>query len=221
MYTDMYRDLVYIGGVLVLFIYGIWDGRHGTSGFAPKNAVSEMMKTLPKEEFERRRQELLNNPDIKNYPNLYHLLHYPQKNPMFFDMLMNPYDGPFWWDRSVYPYYDKIKVPTHVVGKCAHEAGTYWDIYTGINDPKKLLVKPHGPEERPWREDIDMLLRWYDHWLKGNDTGMMDEPPIKMFVMGANQWRYEKEWPLPGIEWTKCYLRRWEGLLFEPELYQN
>jgi predicted acyl esterase len=218
---DQYRDMAYNGGIVSLFLYGIWDGRHGTSGFAPKNAVSEMMKTLPREEFERRRQELLENPDIKHYPNVYHLLHYPHKNPWFFDILMNPYDGPYWQERSVYSYYDRIKVPTHVVGKLG-VGSSYWDIYNGIKAPhKKLLVKPHGPEERPWREDIPELIRWYDHWLKGNDTGMMDEPPIKMFVMGINQWRYENEWPLPGIKYTKCYLQRWEGLSFEePELYQ-
>jgi predicted acyl esterase len=219
-FADFY-DMAYGGGVLSLFLYGLWDGRHGTSGCAPNNAVSKMMKTLPKEEFERRRQELLNHPDIKNYPNLFHLLHYPQKNPFFFDMVMNPYNGPYWQERSVYPYYDKIEVPTHCVGKLGVGSG-YWDIYNGIKSPhKKLLVKPHGPEERPWREDIEDLIRWHDHWLKGNDTGMMDEPPIKMFVPGINQWRYEKEWPLPNIEYTKCYLRRWEGLSFEPELYQD
>ena len=63
--ADFYRDFVYIGGVLSLFFYGLWDGRHGTSGMAPKNAISQMMKTLPKAEFERRRNELLNHPDIK------------------------------------------------------------------------------------------------------------------------------------------------------------
>ncbi len=219
--ADFYRDFAYSGGVLSLFWYGLWDGRHGTSGFAPKNAPSLMMKTLSEEEFERRRQELLNHPDIRHYPNLWHLLHYPYKNPFFFDMLMNPYDGPFWQDRSVYPYYDKIKVPVYVVGKCAHEASGYWDVYTGINVPKKLLLKPNEPEERPWREDFLDKIRWYDHWLKGNDTGIMDEPLIKMYVTGINQWRYEKEWPLPGTEWVKCYLRRWEGLSFAPELYQD
>jgi len=96
------------------------------------------------------------------------------------------------------------------------------DVYNGIKSPsKKLLVKPTGPEERPWREDIEVLIRWYDHWLKGNDTGMMDEPPIKLFVMGENKWRYTNEWPLPKTEWMKCYLRRWEGLSFEPELHQD
>jgi predicted acyl esterase len=219
MSADFYRDSVYVGGVLGLFMYGLWDGRQGTSGMAPRNAVSQMAKTLPKEEFERRRKELLNHPDIKNYPNLYHLLNYPYKNPAFFDMLMNPFDGPFWQERSVYPFYDKIKVPTYVVGKLANAPG-FWDVYTGINTIKRLLVKPTGPEERPWREDIELMLRWHDHWLKGNDTGIMEEPPIKMYVPGLNNWRYEKEWPLPGIDWTKCYLRRWEGLSFAPELYQ-
>jgi len=99
--------------------------------------------------------------------------------------------------------------------------GRFWDLYNGIDVPKKVLVKPAIPEDRPWRADHDEAIRWYDHWLKGNDTGMMDEPPIKMFVMGSKEWRYPKEWPLPGIEWTKCYLRSWEELSFEPELYQD
>jgi uncharacterized protein len=217
--ADFYRDSVYWGGVLNLFLYGLWDGRHGTSGYAPRQAMSQMLKTLPNDEFERRRQALLEQPDIKYYPNLYHLLKYPYKNPAFFDMIMNPFDGPFWQDRSVYPFYDRIKVPTYIVGKIGGAKG-YWDVYTGINTLKKIMVKPHGPEERPWREDIELILRWYDHWLKGNDTGLMDEPPVKMWVPGTGQWRYEKEWPLPGTEWTKCYLRRWEGLSFRPELFQ-
>jgi predicted acyl esterase len=217
--ADFYREFAYSGGVLNLFLYGLWDGRHGTSGFAPKNAVSLMEKTLTPEEFERRRNELLEHPDIKHYPNIYHLLKYPYKNPDFFDIVMNPFDGPFWEDKSIYPFFDKIKVPTYVVGKVGGASG-FWGIYNGIDTIKKLFVKPTGPEERPWREDIELILRWHDHWLKGNDTGIMDEPPIKMWVPGANGYRYEKEWPLKGIEYTDCYLRRWEGLSFEPELYQ-
>jgi predicted acyl esterase len=218
--VDYYRDQAYVGGVLSLFYYGLWDGRHGTSGFAPRNAVSLMQKSLSQEEFERRRQELLNNPDIKMYPNIFHLLNYPFKNPWFFDMVMNPLDGPFWMDRSVYPFYDKIKVPTFVVGKVAHESGAYWDVYTNINTTKKLLVKPNGPEERPWREDHELILRWHDHWLKGNDTGVLSEPNMRIFMQGSNQWREESQFPVPGTEWVPCYLRRWEGLAFAPEKLQ-
>jgi predicted acyl esterase len=219
--ADHYRESVYHGGILSLFPYGIWDGRHGTSGFAPRNAKSAAQRDMSPAEFERRRQELLNDADIKHYPNCYHLALYPHKNPRFFDMMMYQFDGPFYWDRSGYPYFDKIKVPIHVVGKCAHEGTGFWKVYAGINvRDKKLYVKAADAEERPWREDLDTLIRWYDHWLKGKDTGMMDEPPIKLFVMGINQFRFEKEWPLPGIEYTPCYLRRWEELSFEPELFQ-
>ena len=188
--ADLYRDGNYHGGVLSLMGYGVWYGRHGTSGFAANNAVSMVQKTLPKEEFERRRQELLNHPDINHYPNLYHLLLYPQKNPWFFDSLMNPYDGPMYQEASFYTHFDKVKIPVHVVGKLSHEDMGYWTAYQGVKTPKKLLVKPNGPEERPWREDLEVLIRWYDHWLKDLDTGMMEEPPIKYFVMGENKYRY-------------------------------
>jgi uncharacterized protein len=217
---DLYRDWIYGGGVLSLFFYGLWDGRHGTSGYAPKNAVSLMQKNLSKKEFEARRQEILSNPDIKNYPNVFHLMNYPYKNPQFFDMLMNPLDGPFWADRSPYPDIDKIKVPTYVVGKCGHEAGGYWDVYTNLKCPKKLWVKPSGSEERPWREDLMTILRWHDHWLKGKDTGIMEEPQVKLYITGKETYRYEKDWPVKNVDYTKLYLRRWEGLSFEAEMYQ-
>ena len=35
-------------------------------------------------------------------------------------------------------------------------------------------------------------LRWFDHWLKGVDTGILDEPPVRIFVMGDNRWRDEQ-----------------------------
>jgi predicted acyl esterase len=61
------------------------------------------------------------------------------------------------------------------------------------------------------------ILRWYDHWLKGVDTGIMDEPPIKIFVMGVNRWRFENEWPIARTRWTKLYLKAFNRLEPEPE----
>lgn len=49
-------------------------------------------------------------------------------------------------------------------------------------------------------------LRWYDHWLKGIDNGVTEEAPIKVFVMGANVWRDEYEWPLARAVETRYYL---------------
>ncbi|HZS79045.1 MAG TPA: CocE/NonD family hydrolase [Ktedonobacteraceae bacterium] len=53
---------------------------------------------------------------------------------------------------------------------------------------------------------VSMQVRWFDHWLKGIDTGMLKEPPIKLFVMGVNVWRDENEWPLARAVNTRYYL---------------
>lgn len=53
---------------------------------------------------------------------------------------------------------------------------------------------------------VSLQLRWFDHWLKGLDTGMLSEAPIKLFVMGANVWRDEHEWPLARAVETRYYL---------------
>ena len=53
---------------------------------------------------------------------------------------------------------------------------------------------------------VSLQVRWFDHWLKGIDTGMMSEAPIKIFVMGANIWRDEQEWPLARAVETRYYL---------------
>ena len=55
--------------------------------------------------------------------------------------------------------------------------------------------------------DINGLqLRWFDHWLKGIDNGFMDEPPVRLFVMGDNVWRNENEWPLARTQYVSYYL---------------
>ena len=49
-------------------------------------------------------------------------------------------------------------------------------------------------------------LRWFDYWLKGEDNGVGEEDPVRIFVMGANEWRSEKEWPLARTQYTDYYL---------------
>jgi hypothetical protein len=53
---------------------------------------------------------------------------------------------------------------------------------------------------------VDELLRWYDYYLKGIDTSIADEPPIKMFIMGDNTWRFENEWPLARTQFTEFFI---------------
>lgn len=57
----------------------------------------------------------------------------------------------------------------------------------------------------------DHLRRWFDYWLKDIANGIMEEPPVYIFVMGAGgvgngKWRYENEWPLARTHYTRYYL---------------
>ena len=51
-----------------------------------------------------------------------------------------------------------------------------------------------------------MQLDWMDYWLKGKESAMLSTPPVRIFVMGVNQWREEREWPLSRAQPTYFYL---------------
>ena len=50
------------------------------------------------------------------------------------------------------------------------------------------------------------ILRYHDYWLKGEDNGVAEEKPVRLFVMGDNVWRYEDEWPLSRATEVRYYL---------------
>ena len=61
-----------------------------------------------------------------------------------------------------------------------------------------------GPESV--RDFYQMADDWFGHWLKGESTGVEEWPPVQLFVMGANRWRSEDDWPLARTEYTDYYL---------------
>jgi hypothetical protein len=82
--------------------------------------------------------------------------------------------------------------------------------YANLSVPKRLLVRPadHSEVEKNGF-DLDYgaeVHRWFDYWLKGIDNGIMNEPPVRLFVMGKNRWREENEWPLARTIYTPWYL---------------
>ena len=52
----------------------------------------------------------------------------------------------------------------------------------------------------------DLQLRWFDHWLKGEMTGIADRPPVTLFVMGVDEWRSATDWPIPATQYIPYYL---------------
>ena len=164
----------------------------------------------------------MSNPDLMMYPNIFNVIvEKGQTMPLVYDTVLNPYDPDDIVEKTKQKM-SRIKIPFYT--------GSGWYAYTyklhlqgsqqwfqevqGV--PKKLLITGPAHLERPFHSFHDEILRWYDHWLKGKDTGILDEPPVKVWVMGANQWRTGEDWPLPETQWSKLYLHSWGRLRPEP-----
>ncbi len=214
--TDIYRSFGYHGGIFDFTFFFQWWHHIPANTMAPLD--------IPEAELKKMIGAVKNSPDIQGNPNVYISLEWPEKNPIMFYNAIHPYDGPYYWERSAYTKFDKIRIPTYCLSRWTtwlfHLPGAF-SAYQGINAPKKLTIGlPEAGEKekyefsvgRPWNEGHDVILRWYDHWLKGIDTGIMDEPPISILIQGTDKWRYENEWPLARTKWTKFYLREREKL---------
>jgi len=77
------------------------------------------------------------------------------------------------------------------------------------------VMEGYNGMELPYRFMDEECLRWYDHWLKGVDTGITEEPPMKLNILGRG-YRYEYEYPLARTDWKKLYLHTFHQLRWEP-----
>lgn len=148
-------------------------------------------------------------------------------------------------DRSVAEHF-RVAGKHHRVGVPTLNIGGWYDIFLGgtidnylamqqLGVPAKLLIGPwaHSAVTNPvgdrnfgfgaqltfmdLRVDfLSLQLRWFDHWLKGLDTGVMEEPPVRIFVMGLDRWRDEPAWPLRRAIQTPWYIRADGGLSTNP-----
>jgi predicted acyl esterase len=199
----------YPGGVVHLFRYllGHFSAAHQTRG-APAELSPER---------EQRWREAMANPDYRMYPHIYNVVAQKgQHMPAFYEVLTNPYDRAETVAESEASF-AKIEVPTYTgSGWYAYTYKTHLNgaqtYFSKIAGPKKLTLLGPTHLERPFHSFHNELLRWFDHWLKGIDTGMMGEPAVKYWVMGANEWRTATDWPPPAVKWTKLYLNSWERL---------
>jgi len=144
------------------------------------------------------------------------------------DLLLHPTRDSF-WDPSTVSDEDFSKINASVFN-----VGGWYDIFlkgtidsyvkmTGDNIDPEIRKKQRlmiGPWKHDWGKrkygDLDygedarvkkkaIELRWMDSQLKGIKNGVIDEPPVKIFTMGINKWRFENEWPLARTNYTKYY----------------
>src|SRR5665213_3229387 len=124
----------------------------------------------------------------------------------------------YWKHGSVCFDYDAIACPTWFWGGWADlYRDTPLRLAKNLRVPRRVTVGPWGhlyPHEgspKPAAGFLQEALRWWDHWLKGRDTGLMQEPPHHFYMMDsvlpapyyaerAGRWVAEKEWPSPGVQ---------------------
>jgi predicted acyl esterase len=108
-----------------------------------------------------------------------------------------------WWDeRDLRPLLSRIdipvylgcdwqNVPLHLPSTLETFAGL-----TGSPDVRMTLLGDFGLTW-PWESLHVEALAWFDHWLKGADTGVVDGPAIRYWMPGADEWRTADSWPPP------------------------
>ena len=123
-------------------------------------------------------------------------------------------DGPFWWEHGGgWTRVNEIKVPVLNIVNVPNRLHAIYHLrsYVDIKSPKKLIITPWTNENyQPWIFETTAfnthILRWLDYWLKGIDTGIMDEPEVSIYDNGTGTWRYENDYPLKRTVWQKFYL---------------
>ena len=134
---------------------------------------------------------------------------------LLYKYMTHPLDGPWWDTVKSRAQVDKITVPFYSAGNWngwsnRHLRGNIEVFARAASTNKKLQVHIGGPTTHYYQEEgKNEQLRWYDYWLKGLKTGIMDEPPVKLCVRSSLtecKWRFEDEWPIKRTQYTKYYL---------------
>jgi uncharacterized protein len=131
------------------------------------------------------------------------------------EVLAHTEDGPFWWEHGGgWTRIDKIKAPVLNIMNTPNRLHATYHLrsYADIKSPKKLVITPWTNENyQPWVFETtafnEYVLRWLDYWLKGADTGIMNEPEVAIYDNGTGRWHYEDAYPLSRTKWEKHYLR--------------
>ncbi len=148
--------------------------------------------------------------------------------PYFLDWLAHPNYDDYWKRWSIEEHFADINVPALTVA-------AWYDIFQGGSLRNYVGIKAHGgdaaraaqrllviigghagggqkigdidfgPAAAQFDED-EVTLSWYEYLFKGAQNNFAKEKPVKIFVMGRNEWREEDDWPLARRQNSKYFL---------------
>ena len=148
--------------------------------------------------------------------------------PYFIDWLAHPNYDDYWKRWSIEEHFADIKVPLLTIA-------AWYDIFLGGSLRNYIGVKLHGGSDAARQgqrllvtigghagsgrkigdvdfgsaadfEEDDATLDWYDYLFRNASNEFTSAKPVKIFVMGANQWRDEEDWPLKRARETRYFL---------------
>jgi predicted acyl esterase len=219
--TDGYRDALYRGGILAADFVEYWLRRQ-----APFfNIENTLLKEWGEDKYQDAIRLAIDDPEIASNSLLLNALLNPEKggNPVLIEIILNPLYNDYWTKRAIDFHASKIQVPAYLGGDWGmfglHLPGDIraFEEWAG---PKKMTIGPPLYMDRPCYQYAYESLRWFDYWLKGIETGIMDEKPINLFIEGTGEWKEVDSWPIPTTRWTPFYLHS-QGLLSEHEFWPN
>ncbi len=148
--------------------------------------------------------------------------------PYYLDWLAHPNYDDYWKTISIEDHFGEINVP-------ALHVAAWYDLFLGGSLRNYEGIKAHGATEQARRgqqlliivgghagngpkigdvdfgpaskiDEDEITLHWYEYLFKNVENEFASGKPVKIFVMGANQWRNENDWPLPKAHNTKYLL---------------
>ena len=154
--------------------------------------------------------------------------------PSIFTYMREQRDGSFWDRASARDKYEQIQIPGYYIGG-------WYDGYRDspprmlehVKAPVKAMIGPwdhyypHNAWPAPQVEWRHEAVRWFDQWLKGIDTGILDEPRFAVYVRdwhppgpGVDEipghWRWEEGWPIERSVTKTFYAGQDHGLSSSP-----
>ncbi len=126
-----------------------------------------------------------------------------------------------WWDeRNLDPLLHRVNIPVYL--GCdwdnvpLHLPATFAANRALTNSPhvRIAMLGSHGLSW-PWESLHVEALAWFDHWLKGVDTGILEGPKVRYRLPGAEEWRTSETWP-PAARALELALRQ-DGTLSHDE----
>jgi putative CocE/NonD family hydrolase len=136
--------------------------------------------------------------------------------PYLLEWLKHPVDSPYWRNGSLRPHYDRLQIPTFLIAGW-HDGYVHAMLRTYVNlkAPKKLLIgpwvhqQPHSSLPGPRIDWINEAARFFAHFLRNEDTGILREPPVTVYMQQPfppdrriqlipGSWRNDATFPPPA-----------------------